>query len=313
MTLRLPPLGFWLALWALPAASVGQQAQIEHARQFQSGNTAPAVPIAAQGGAATTALSDFGDDSESFGIQQLLREQERLRHFRISGELSVLATNNVAFSRVDPRADTFCVAILPLEFRRRLGQGFRLEADLRLAGFRYNRFKELDFNSTDAGLGLSYHAASLGGIDLFARYNYNQLNRARQGDAFFRNHTILVGVQKAIVFSQAHYAFFGLVAQIGFAEPKESERSEASAFAGYHLQATRKLQADLLYRYARYDYTEASRTDQNQTLSLALRYQFAEWASAYVSSFITWNASDVTAFEYDAGNAGGGLTLSLEF
>ena len=144
----------------------------------------------------------------------------------------------------------FCIATFGFEYRRPLPHGFQIEASLRYTAFRYNEYRQLDFNSVDAGIGLSYHADKLGGIDFFARYKFNELISAETDDVFFTNHTILLGAQKSVPFSQAHYAYFGATGQLGFADPEQSERSELSAYAGYHLQATRNLEVDLLYRYA---------------------------------------------------------------
>jgi hypothetical protein len=289
-----------------------QQAQIEQARQFQARSAAGEATAGMQAGPASLDAGSSGD-TESFGIQQFLREQERLRLFRAFADVSAFVTNNVALARVDPQADSFLVAVFGLEYRRPLPRGFQFDASLRAATFRYNEFRQLDFNSVDAGAGLSYHTEKLGGLDFFARYNFNQLISAESEDTFFKNHTITLGVQKPFVFSQAHYAYLGVAGQLGFADPKEAERSEWSAYAGYHLQATRRMETDLLYRYAYYHYSEGERRDHNQTLSLSLRYRFFDWFSASASSFATWNRSELPVFDYDAANAGGGLTLSLQF
>ena len=144
--------------------------------------------------------------------------------------------------------------------------GFQIDASLRYTTFRYNQYRQLDFNSVDASAGVSYHAEKLGGIDMFARYGFNELIGAKTDDVFFTNHTVLLGVQKTVPFSQAHYAYIGATGQFGFADPEQSERSELSAYAGYHLRATRNLEVDLLYRYAWLRYTEGDRADHNQTL-----------------------------------------------
>ena len=310
MTLR----DFHLVVASIVAACAGAMAQeprIEQARQFQSARAG--AEDLSNAFAPTTLELSTGEDLESFGIQQILRDQERLRYFRILAEVSAFATDNVALSRVDERRDSFLVATTFVEYRRPIAEGLQLDAALRFSAFRYNRFSQLDFNSIDAGIGLGYHTSKLGGLDFGLRYNYNELISAPSGDSFFTNHTITGAVQKAFEFSQAHYAYVGASAQAGFADPEDAERTEFAGFAGYHLQATRSLEADLLYRYGYYLYSEGGREDHNQTLSVALRYRFAEWISVFASGFLAWNRSNQRAFDYDAANGGGGLTVSVQF
>jgi hypothetical protein len=297
----------------LMGRSDAQEARIERARQFQALETVPDNVPAATIETIDLGTADDGRDSESFGVQQLLKEQERLRYWRIAPELSAFATNNVGLTRTAEKRDSFLLAILPVEYRRPLGRRWALMGDLRFSVFRYNRFSVLDFNSLDVGAGMNYHSDWLGGSDWFARYNFNALFAANNGDTFFKNHTILLGVQKAFPFSQAHYAYVGLTGQLGFADPSISQRSEVVAFAGYHLQATRNLEVDLLYRTAGYFYSEIDRREWNQTISLGVRYRFNERFSGFASSYAVWNRSSAPVFDYDAANAGGGLTFAFDF
>ena len=299
------------ALAAAQAHGQTQDSQIEQARQrdaLSAGLARPAETLAP-----SVIEPTLGGDPDSFGIQQFLRDAERLRLFRAFADLSAFVTSNVALTRKNPLSDAFLIATFGFEYRRPLPRGFQIDASLRFATFRYNEYRQLDFSSVDVGIGVSYHAGKLGGIDLFARYGFNELISAGTNDVFFTNHTVLLGAQKVISFRQAHYAYVGASGQLGFADPQKSERSELSAFAGYHLQATRNLEADLLYRYAYLRYAEGGRGDHNQTVSLGLRYRFTDWCIASATSYLSWNRSNQAVFEYDTANAGVGLTLSLQF
>lgn len=300
-----------LALAAAQAAGQTQDSQIEQARQrdaLSGGLVRPAETFGS-----SVVEPTFGSDPDSFGIQQLLRDAERVRPFRAFADISAFVTSNVALTRKNPLSDSFLIATFGFEYRRPLPHGFQIETSLRFATFRYNEYRQLDFSSVDAGIGVSYHSAKLGGIDLFTRYGFNELLSAETNDVFFTNHAVLLGAQKVISFSQAHYAYVGASGHLGFADPQESERSELSAFAGYHLLATRHLEADLLYRYAYLRYAEGGRGDHNQTVSLGLRYRFTDWCIASATSYAGWNRSNQSVFDYDTANAGVGLTLSLEF
>lgn len=305
---------FLLILTALAAAEAqgqAQNSQIEQARQRDALNTELIRPVETLAPAALEPT--LGGDPDSFGIQQFLREAERLRPFRAFADVSAFVTNNVALTRQDPLSDAFLIATFGFEYRRPLARGLQFDASLRYATFRYDKFRQLDFSSFDLGIGLTYHSEKLGGIDLYARYGFNELRSAETDDVFFTNHALLVGAQKVVSFSQAHYAYVGVSGHLGFADPQASERSELSAFAGYHLQATRNLEADLLYRYIYLRYAEGGRGDQNQTISLGFRYRITDWCFASATSYIGWNRSNQSVFNYDTANAGGGLTLSVVF
>lgn len=296
---------FVCLLTALVTPAWAQETQIERARQFALPGVAPVTP---------TALTEQAEhDPDSFGVQQVLREKEQLRPFSAFAEISAFVTNNVALTHHAHVADSFLIATFGFEYRRPLPSGFEWEAALKVATFRYDEFTRLNFNSVDAGVGVSYHASRLGGLDFFARYNFTALMGAETWDTFFQNHTITLGAQKTVPFSRAQSIFFGASGQLGFADPKEAERSELAAYAGYHLEATRRLDVDLLYRYDYYIYSRGGRRDQNHTVSIGLRYRLTDWCSVSASSFFVVDRSNQEVFSYDAGNAGGALTLSLQF
>ncbi len=303
----------WILILALPALWMGraQEAQFQQARQVGS---LAVIPTVEQAPAASQTLeTTAGADTDSFGVQQFLSEKQRARYFHTFAQITALVTNNAALTRVDRRSDSFLVASLGLEYRRPLSRGWQVDSGFQLSMFRYNEYRVLDFNSLDVGVGLSYHLEKLGGVDFFARYNFTALTDTYSADAILQSHTVVAGVQKAVAFNPAHGIYAGLAAQTSLTDPKPQERSEFAAFAGYRVQATRHLEADLLYRYAYIPYTDSDRRDHNQTVSLGVRYRFTEWFSAYAAGFAGWNASNVEAFRYEDVKGGGGLTLDLRF
>ena len=300
---------------AMPALLGGvvlaQGTQIEAARQFNTAHMTQASvarPNAAPG--ANTTGTETGD---SFGVQEILQDAGRTQPFRAFADISAFATNNVALTRQDRQGDAFLLATFGFEYRRELPKGFQIEASVQYATFRYNEYRELDFDSVDAGIGLNYHSGQLGGLDLFVRYNFNELIASGENDAFFKNHTVTAGVQKTVSLGKAHAVYAGISGQIAWSDPRIAERSELSGYAGYHVQATRHLEGDLQYRYGYLHYDEQDRADHNHALSASLRYRFTEWLTASASSYVAWNRSDDEVFNYGIANVGGGLTLHLQF
>ena len=300
------------AFLALVAQVSGQQTQIESARQLELTGERHEIESAPLG--LSLPQSEGGQDLDSFGVQQMLVcGPERARPFRVFGDVSGFVTDNVGLSRRSPSADSFMVGSFGLGYQRPLKRGFQVDATFQVAMFRYNEFRQLDFNSIDVGAGLSYQLQKLGGVALVARYNFNALQGASSGDTFFQNHTITVGAEKVLQFSKAHYAVAGVSGRAGFADPRSNERHEIGAYAGCHIAVIPRLEVDMGYRYGYYIYTASDHRDHNHTASLGVRYGFTDWFSASASSFYVWNRSNEDVLSYNAGTLGGGLMFLLRF
>ena len=288
----------------------GEEARVQQAREAGRLETTRNEPDSPEARLSMQA-PDVRDDG-SFGVQQLLGEGSKAQNLTAFTDVSGQVTSNVALTRHDAKSDAFLVATFGLNYRRALGGGVRLEADASFSTFRYNHYPSLGFNDLEAGLGLSYTARFLGGVDLYAGYAYSNLT-TRSSDTFFENHALLLNAQKSWPLGRAQSLLMGLAAELALADPRRSQRSEYSAYAGYRLAATRRLDLRLLYRYAYYDFAEGGRGDHNSTISLGGRYRFSERFSADALSYVVINRSNQSEFNYQAGTLGAGFTLSYTF
>lgn len=293
------------------SAGYGQGRRADQARQFlQQTPTAQAEVTTQQ--PTLNGVQNLSED-ESFGVQQILKRQEKLKPFRFFADATGYYTSNAALTRTNEISDAFLVGSVGTEYRRPLPYGLQWEATVRGATFRYNELTVLSFQSLDAGTGLAYHASKLWDLDFSARYNYTQLWGDQSGDTFFTNHTFTLAAQRAYSFSRAHYVYAGISALLALSDPKEAQRNEYSAYAGYHLQATRRISADLFYRFAYYDYARFGRGDVNNALTVSARYEITKYLAAFASYTLSANRSNREVFDYDVANGGGGLGLSLSF
>lgn len=295
------------AIAAEPSAS-----QIEQARQFRNTEMATEAPAQTQT-AETGTEQTVGPEDESFGVQQILKRQERLRPFNVFADASVFFTNNVALTRRDYQHDAFLTATFGASIQRPLTDALTLELTVKGGVFRYDKFTELDFESVDAGGGVSYRLRQLWNLTLFARYNFTDLISGESGDEFFQNHTFTLGAQKTFDLSRAHSIVTGLSGQWGISDPSLAERDEYTAYTGLQVQATRHLESDLFYRLSYFDYRENDRHDINQTITLSVRYTLGDWFSINATSYFGTNSSNQSTFDYDVINIGGGLGASLKF
>jgi hypothetical protein len=178
--------------------------------------------------------------------------------------------------------------------------------------FRYDRASELDFERITAGTGLTWLVPGTPGIVALGRYDFTELLDS-ESNQLLQDHEVTIGGQKTFAFGRSHFLTTGITGVLGKSTPRSQERDQAGIHAAYHLQITRSLDADLLYRYAAQFYDEDGRVDHNQTLSLAIGFYPARWLRVDASIFGARNDSNRSAFDYDALNVGSGVRFNIRF
>ena len=251
-------------------------------------------------------------EDDSFGAQMILKSQERLRSFVVTGSASVSYTDNVALTRRGERYDVFAVVDAGLGWSRAIAPGLEANIGGHVSIFRYDRTPALDFENIGFGAGLSWAPQCLRGASVFGRYDFTELLDS-DGDEILREHAFTLGIQKAVTLGRSHGFVFGASGTLSVADPDEAERQQIGAFVSYYLQLTRHLQASVLYRPAMHFYPDDDRTDFNQIISSSLRYHLATWAELTASFSFGVNRSDRSVFDYDVLTAGGALVLSIRF
>ena len=301
-----------VALCLRASAQVADVA-IEQARQF-------ARPPVAVDGAAGAASADFpkfeslGSGDDAFGAQVIMKEQPRFKPFTAFAEVAAFFTNNVGLAKRSRQEDKFLIASAGAAYARPLRENVRLDAGVRSSIYRYAEYRDLDFQSVDASLGVAWTPPPLRGTELLLRYSFTDLTTAEHGFEFFKNHAVLTGAQKVFQISRAQAGYGGVNAQWSWADPREAGRDEYSAFAGYRVQATRHVDVDFFYRYGRFVYRAAhGRQDDNHAVSLALRYAPSEYFSISASTFAGFNRSNQSQFDYDVVTVGCALQGSIRF
>ena len=301
-----------VALGLRASAQVADVA-IEQSRQF-------ARPPQGVDAPARAGLADFpafdlpGSGDDAFGAQVIMKEQPRIKPFTAFAEIAAFFTNNVGLAKRARQEDKFLIASTGAAYSRPLRGNVRLEAGVRSSVYRYAEFRELDFQSVDASIGLAWTPPPLRGTELLLRYTFTDLTTAEHGFEFFKNHAVLLGAQKVFQISRAQAAYGGVNAQWSWADPREAGRDEYSAFAGYRVQATRHVDVDLFYRYGRFVYRDAhGRQDDNHSISLAVRYAPSEWFSVSASTFAGFNRSNQSQFDYNVVNVGCAMQGSIRF
>lgn len=256
------------------------------------------------------AAGDNGDDS--FGAQIILKNQERPRKFSVFSDISFSRTSNVDLTPTAVRSDSFLAARVGGAWKPILSSELIGEISVTSSLLRYDRANELDFETVGVGGGLSWLVPKTPGIILFGRYDFTEVLDA-SSDELLQDHALTGGLQKIFIFGRSHFLSTAINAVFGVSKPNSQQRDQAAIQAGYHLQITRALDADLVYRYAAQFYAVNDRLDHNQTLSLALGFMPNRWLRLTGSISAARNDSNEAAFEYDVFNFGGGIRGEVSF
>jgi hypothetical protein len=257
---------------------------------------------------------------EDIGVQMMLKKKEpEETPFEISGNASAFYTSNATLAKEFPQSDYFWIGQAGVSYSPKITQTLLADITIYQQFFRYDEFKTLDFDSFNAGGGLTYIAQNLWELAFFGRYNFNRLTHAHESSdgpkysEFFKTHSFTAGVQKIFQINRAQYWYLGHMSQINMADPVSSQRNDYSLFTGYNLALTRNVDVQFMYRAAYVCYADDEREDINQSISGGMAYKPFEWATLSASGSLGLNNSNLPANNYDVVNAGLGLNLKYKF
>lgn len=257
--------------------------------------------------ASSPADADLGD-------QRILVPDDRYKAFTLFSNVSEFYTTNAALSNGNEQADWFTAMQFGAAWVPRLTGNLFGEATALQQLFRYANLSGLSFNSLDLGAGLIYVVRELDDLSLFARYNYNLLTNASSDGSLFYQQTIRLGLNKPFVFSRAHSANVGLVADLNLdGWPGYALRNRFALLTGYTVNLTRLLQANLFYQIGYFPFAETSRRDWNQLVSLGFTLNINPRFSINTSVSGGFNSSNDNLYTYSVLNTGIGVSANYKF
>jgi hypothetical protein len=284
---------------------------IDQARLFRESNS-PATLRDDANDSALPQSDETESEDDSFGTQQILKEQEKRTTVTISAGISGVFTSNAALTRHDRRHDVFGVAEVGAAWTPRLSPTLEANAGAHASVFRYVRTPELDFENLGGGAGLTWAPQNLGGVSFFIRYDLTYLLDG-EGEHILTDHVFTGGVQKVFALSRAQALTFGASGSLDFSDPGSAQRHQLGGFVNYHVQIARDLGIDLLWRPSAHFYEELEREDFNNIVSLTLRYRLSKYADLSAFASYSINRSEDIAFDYDVLTSGAGVVLALRF
>ena len=300
-------------LLTMVVAARGQQAvsSITQSRLFTNPSAPGTTAFDANGNALdNSGAISSGDDS--FGAQIILKNQERPKSLIVFGDVAGFYTNNVDLTPSRTRSDFFLASNVGAAWRPTISRGLFAEISAASSIFRYDRASELDFERITLGAALTWLVPHTPDIVAFARYDFTELLDSASSE-LLQDHAFTIGGQRTFVFGRSHSLAAGISGVLGISTPRSQERDQAGIYAAYHLQITRSVDADLLYRYAAQFYDEDGRVDHNQTLSFAIGYYPVRWLRVDASISAARNDTNRSVFQYEVINVGSGLRFSIRF
>jgi hypothetical protein len=248
------------------------------------------------------------------GDQRILVPDDRYKAFTLFSNISEFYTTNAALSNGNEQSDWFTAMQFGAAWVPRITGNLFGEATAMQQLFRYANLSGLSFNSLDLGAGLIYVVRELDDLSIFARYNYNLLTNASSDSSTFYQQTIRLGLNKPFVFSRAHSANIGLVADINLdGWPGYALRNRFALLTGYTVNLTRLLQANLFYQIGYFPFVESSRQDLNQLVSLGFALNLSPRFSINTSVSGGFNSSTESFYSYSVLNTGVGVSANYKF
>lgn len=302
--------------WGQTAAEVGA------ARADIARDTIQALPAApgemVPGSAADSVFGEVAPPSpgdQDLGEQLILSRPPRYQMFNVFGDTSLFWTSNAALLKNSlARSDMLWVSQGGVSVQPKLTENLFLEGTVRQQVFQYNRFQFLNFNSFDAGGGLSAIFSHFGGWGAYFRFNYNRLIDAVEFNEISVENTLQAGLNKPIAINRAQFAYVGANASWSlWTEPWIVRRHSYNLFGGYNVRLARALDAQVYYRLSLYDYVTVDRLDTVQTLGFGVTFNATKWLALNASSSFVWSRSSLSVFNYNVVNMGGGLSAAVRF
>ena len=248
------------------------------------------------------------------GEQLLLTKRQGYQAFSINANWATTWTNNAFYTPGNRVSDVFMNASVGASALPHLGNNFFLEATARVQGYRYFRNPSLDFNSVVAGAGLLKMIPEFGDVGLYARYQYTDLFSPRGAGELLHQNVIMTGARKGFQLTTAQSIFLSAEASFNLGGmPNYALASQYTLFAAHQIQWTKCLQSSLYYQMQTLAFAEGGRADFRNNLGISFNLQPYKWLSIYSSTWLGWNASNQSEYNFFAANLGGGLGVNISF
>jgi len=301
----------------LTQASFGQgpSSQDVDRAQLLQGQTQPpfgasTTPEGVENGHAAASPNDA-----DIGEQEVLKRTTEYKPFFVSLASPIFYTSNVALTRRGEMSDVVIAPMAAMYYQPRITKTLYANIGAREQVFYYSSNHGFDFGSLDVEAGLNYFLPQFHNLILRGEYDFNRLTfDDRLGDEFFSNHAVILNAELPFRFSRAQQLSVGVDTNISVAADHQSpRRNDYEGYVAYSVSLTRAFTINAVGRVVARDYHQNGRTDVSEILSATASYRLTNWCSLSAISSFAHNDSNKDVFDYDVGNAGGAVSLSIKF
>lgn len=265
----------------------------------------------------TSQSATFAEPSpsdEDLGEQLLLSTQQRYRSFYLYGGATEYWTSDASLVKDGIGSDWFTVMQVGLNWTPRIWGNLYAETFARQDLYRYARYSDLSFNSTNLGAGLTYLMPALGNLSLYSHYGFTYMGNASATSRIYDEQFVKIGLQKPISLSSAQMLYTGVNASLVLAgSPSYAMRDQFYAYANYQLAITKNTTLNAFYQAGYLAFRENQRSDFNQLLSGAISYKVLQFFTASAVISAGFNSSTDSYYNYSVMNLGVGINGALQF
>lgn len=260
-----------------------------------------------------------GDDD--LGEQVILRRQSKRNPVRVRADTFLFWSDNVASVSSGEQEGWFFGASASAHWKQRLTANLFFDGYAYQDAYLYDE-DDLDFQSTEVGVGLVANLPFLDDLTVFGRYEFLYVHADNPLFGTFggnensdsRYHRLRVGAYKPLYSKPSHLVSLSTNASWDFdASSGTQRRQQVSARLAYSWSATGRLRVTSFYRASFRDYLASSREDWNHYLGLELNYTLNSWSRLFGSILYGINESNTNTRDYEAFQAGIGLGVHASF
>jgi hypothetical protein len=278
--------------------------------QAQSPYTGGVTPEGIEDGHAVESPND-----PDLGQQEILKRVVQYNPWVFAIATPVFYTSNVALTPHGELSDVVFAPAAAFFYEPQLARTLYAHIGAREQIFYYGENTIFDFGSLDCEAGLSYFAPQWHNLMLRAWYDFNRLTLGdRLGEEFFSNHGIILNAELPFRIDRAQQISIGVDTNLSVgADHQSPRRNDYEGYIGYSVDLTRALSLHAVGRVVARDYHQNGRTDVSEIISATATYRLNNflWLNA-ISSF-AHSDSNQDVFDYNVGNLGGVLELSIRF
>ena len=297
----------------LAAQSFAQSSNADRASVLQDQTQPPFGGIAPEGFVDGHAVESPND--ADIGQQNLVTRAARYQPFSASFATPIFYTSNVALTPNHELGDVVIAPVASASYNPRLTDQLYAHFGAREQVFYYGDHSSFNFASLDCEAGLNFLLPDIHNLLVRAWYDFNRLTLDdRLGDEFFSNHQILLNAELPFRLSDTQQISIGAdtLLSVG-ADHQFPRRNDYEGYVGYSVALTPAFSLQAVGRVVVRDYHQNGRTDVSEMISAVATYRVTNWCALSAISSFVHNDSNQDAFDYDVGNAGGAIELSLKF